>query len=207
MAPVYRPLEWVLAGRLLQRCRTAFLPQLQGCRRALLLGEGPGRFLRELVNACPDVEVTVLERSPGMIREAERLLDARHRSRVRFEVAEIRNWNPPESTYDLIATHFFLDCFCQSEVAQIVERVSQGATSEAHWVVADFQVPRRGWRRARARLIHRAMYAFFRATTDLTGDRVTAPDPYLRSAGFRAAGRLHFSLGLLYAALWRRSAR
>lgn len=205
LAPVYRPLEWVLAGRLLQQCRTAFLPQLQGCRRALLLGEGPGRFLGELISACPDLEVTVLERSPGMIREAERVLAPGQRERVRFEAVEIRNWRPASAPYDLVASHFFLDCFQAQDVARIIERVARATSPHAHWLVSDFRMPRRGWRRIRARLIHGIMYAFFRSATDVSARQVTPPDSYLRAAGFRVQGRQHFNFGLLYAAWWRRN--
>jgi ubiquinone/menaquinone biosynthesis C-methylase UbiE len=205
LAPVYRPLEWVLAGRLLQQCRTTFLPQLQGCRRALLLGEGPGRFLGELVTACPDLEVTVLERSPGMIREAERVLGPEQRDRVRFEAVEIRNWRPASAPYDLVASHFFLDCFQPQDVARIVDRVARATSSQAHWLVSDFRVPRRGWRRTRARLIHGVMYAFFRTATDVSACEVTPPDAYLHQAGFRVQGRRYYNLGLLYSAWWRRT--
>lgn len=206
LAPVYRPLEWVLAGRLLQRSRTAFLPQLQGCRRALLLGEGPGRFLEELVAACPDLEVTVLERSPGMIREAERILAPEQRDRVRFEAVEIQNWCPASAPYDVVASHFFLDCFQPPEVARIVERVAGATSPQAHWLVSDFRVPRRGWRRLRAQWIHGIMYAFFRTATDVSARKVTPPDPYLRQAGFRVYGWQHFNCGLIYSAWWRRKA-
>jgi hypothetical protein len=45
LAPYYRNLEFALAGGLPQRCRTAFLAAAADSRRAVLLGNGPGRFL------------------------------------------------------------------------------------------------------------------------------------------------------------------
>lgn len=58
-APYYRALELVTAVGMLQRCRTAFLAETQGCRRALLLGEGPGPFLAALLRTNPDVDLTL----------------------------------------------------------------------------------------------------------------------------------------------------
>ena len=58
LAPIYRPLEAVLAGGVLQLCRTSFLAESVDRRRALILGEGPGRFLVELLRINPSIEVT-----------------------------------------------------------------------------------------------------------------------------------------------------
>lgn len=65
-------MELISAGGILQRCRTAFLAETAGCQRALLLGEGPGRFLVELLRVNPRVEVTCVEQSSRMIVEARR---------------------------------------------------------------------------------------------------------------------------------------
>jgi hypothetical protein len=53
LAPYYRALELVLAGKVMQQCRTAYLDQTTGVKRALLLGEGPGRYLVELLQVNP----------------------------------------------------------------------------------------------------------------------------------------------------------
>src|ERR1041385_77794 len=49
LAPHYLWMEWLLAGRKLQRCRTAFLDEARAARDILLLGEGNGRFLQALL--------------------------------------------------------------------------------------------------------------------------------------------------------------
>jgi hypothetical protein len=48
LAAHYRWMEWLLAGRKLQRCREAFLGSIPPPTRALLVGEGNGRFLTAL---------------------------------------------------------------------------------------------------------------------------------------------------------------
>src|SRR6185437_1080687 len=49
LARVYRWMEWLSFGPYLSRCRRAFLPQLRDARRALVLGDGDGRFTAALL--------------------------------------------------------------------------------------------------------------------------------------------------------------
>src|SRR5436189_4439542 len=71
-APHYRWMEAVLAGGLLQRCRTRWLTEVRGARRALLVGEGNGRMLEACAAALPDCQFTVLDQSEGMLAQAQR---------------------------------------------------------------------------------------------------------------------------------------
>lgn len=206
LAPVYRPMETLLAGRLLQRARTAFLSEAAPCRKALLLGEGPGRFLAELLRAHPHIAVTCVEQSRAMIHRARIRLESEALpvAQVRFEAADALAWSPASGEYDLVASHFFLDCFPPDGIRQLVRKVAAFTAPDARWLLADFRIPDAGWRRLRARAIHRLMYLFFRVATGLAADRLTPPDPFLRDAGFRLAGRRHFSHGLLHSDSWRK---
>ena len=208
-APIYRGMEAVTAGRIMQSCRTSFLAAAANCRRALLLGEGPGRFLVELLRAHPQLEITCVERSPRMIQVALRHLN-RHGlnpARVRFVPADALAWQPPPEKFDLVATHFFLDCFRPAELASLVAKISACTTDGAHWLLADFRVPARGWRAWRARLILSLLYAFFRLTTGLSASRLTPPDPFLETAGFRLVERRLNNFGLIHSDLWSRRLR
>lgn len=206
LAPHYRWLELVFAGRLMQRSRQAFLAQTRSCRHALLAGEGPGAFLAPLLAHNPELRATCLERSAGMIaqtrtRLARRGLDA---GRVEFVPRDAREWTPPRAAFDLVATHFFLDCFRPDELARVVRRLAGGAARGSLWLLSDFQVPAAGWRRWRARCIVGALYGFFRLATGLTASRLTPPEAPLRAAGFALLERRQWSLGLVRADLWRK---
>lgn len=208
LAPIYRPLEAVLAGGTLQQCRTSFLAAAADRQRALLLGEGPGRFLVELVRSHPLIEVTCVERSPAMIQEAKGCLrlEGMDISRIDFQQTDALNWEPSGRGFNLIVTHFFLDCFRPQELGPLVAKLASAAETKAAWLLGDFCIPERGWRRTRARLIHMAMYAFFRTTTGLAARRLTPPDPYLHAAGFRLQSRRLFNQGLIHSDLWRKTA-
>ncbi len=207
LAPYYRGMEVLSAGGILQRCRTLFLAEGASCRRVLLLGEGPGRFLVELLRANQRAEVTCVERSPRMIREALRQMkrNGLDDARTRFEQGDVLTWEPPSGTFDLIVTHFFLDCFRPNELERLVAKVAASATDQARWLLADFRLPESGWRRCRARMVLALMYAFFRCTTELSAARLTRPDDFLEAARFRLAGRRLANFGLVHSDLWLRT--
>lgn len=206
LATFYRPMEAVLAGRILQRARTSFLAEAVGRQRALVLGEGPGRFLTELLRTAPHIKVTVVEQSPGMVREAKRRIEKEglDTSRVEFLAEDALAWSPLVRRFDLIVTHFFLDCFGPEQLENLIDKLGETATEDARWLLADFCIPERGWRRLRARAIHAAMYSFFRATTRLSATRLTPPDGFLCLAGFQLVERRLFNLGLIHSDLWTR---
>jgi ubiquinone/menaquinone biosynthesis C-methylase UbiE len=204
LAPYYRSLEFVLAGGILQRCRTSFLTDVTNCQRALLLGEGPGRFLVALMRTNPRIEVVCVERSPVMIEVARRQLGKPDRRRVWFEQADVLAWQPTAAEFDLVVTNFFLDCFQREELQTLVAKVAASTTSDAYWLLADFREPETGWRRWRARLVLAMMYGFFRRATKLSAWQLTPPDGFLEMAGFRLAGRRLENFGLVHSDLWRR---
>jgi hypothetical protein len=114
-------------------------------------------------------------------------------------------WQPPRAVFDLVVTHFFLDCFRCDELQSLVTKVATSATDEARWLLADFREPEGGWQRWRARVALALMYVFFRCATGLSAARLTPPDGFLKAAGFRLAGRRLANFGLVHADLWRRA--
>jgi ubiquinone/menaquinone biosynthesis C-methylase UbiE len=206
LAPYYRGMEFVVAGGILQRCRTSFLAEAEHSRLALLLGEGPGRFLVELLRANSRVKVTCVERSRRMVEEARSKLVESELTRVRFEQVDAPEWQPPGTEFDLVVTHFFLDCFQVEELESLVMKVGMATTEDARWLLADFREPERGWRRWRARAALAMMYGFFRLATGLSAARLTPPDPFLEACGFRLAARRLANFGFVHSDLWRRTA-
>ena len=142
IAPHYRWLEPLLAGRKLQRCRVAWLGEVRACRRVLVVGEGPGRFLERAVCAMPAAEFVCVDASAAML---ERARAAVHRlgesARVNFVHASLPEWEPERADFDLIVTHFFLDCFAEPALSQVVARLASAAQPDAHWLLSDFQIP------------------------------------------------------------------
>ncbi len=200
LAPHYRWLEVVSFGPLLQWCRVALLPHMLAARRALVLGDGNGRFLAELLAANPVVVVDAVDISPAMVELARRRVG--NAGRVRFHAADARRAIFSPAGYDLIVTNFFLDCFPQQELEDLIPRLAAALEPRGRWAVADFRLPERGWPRWAGRAALAAMYAFFKLVTRLPAGRLVDPDPLLRQCGLtldREDSRLR---GFLSARLW-----
>jgi ubiquinone/menaquinone biosynthesis C-methylase UbiE len=206
LAPHYRWMEWVLAGSKLQRCRTMFLRTLPPLDHALILGEGTGRFLAELLKVQPQATVTCLDSSAGMLAQAKKTLAKQHldSSNVRFIHSNIFEWKRPCDKFDLIVTHFFFDCFRPEQIASIVRSINLSLTQEAAWLLADFRIPPSGIAKVRARLIVSAMYFFFRAATRLDAKSLANPDAILEAHRFVLKERVVAEWGLLQSDLWKR---
>jgi ubiquinone/menaquinone biosynthesis C-methylase UbiE len=204
LAPHYRWMEWVLAGPKLQRCRAAFLGSLSAPRRALIVGQGHGRFLTELLRRHPQVQCTCVDSSRPMLEAARRGLAAHglDAARVEFIHADILQWTPPRAAYDLVVTHFVLDCFRPEQLARILPSLAEAAAPEARWLLADFQEPSAGFAKWRARAILEVMYLFFRWAAALPASELTAPDSLLAQCGFKLRERRIFEWGLLHSDVW-----
>ncbi len=195
-----------MAGNLMQRCRTQHLAQCGQYRRALLVGEGTGRFLAALLEQNPESEIVCVEQSQKMIGQIRRRLAARRltENRVRFEKADFLTWRGPPASFDLIATHFFLDCFDSDQLDLIIEKFGRLAAPGANWLVSDFQIPAAGWRRWRAQMIVAALYQFFRVTANLTATELIPPDQWIERAGFMRRETAAFSFGLIHSDRWEK---
>jgi ubiquinone/menaquinone biosynthesis C-methylase UbiE len=208
IAPAYRTLETIAFGGGLQRARVACLGEIGTPRRALIVGEGNGRFLCELLRRHSNVAVDCVDASERMLELARRRSQRRspaRATRIRFLQQDITSWMPSEASYDLIVTHFFLDCFSGNRIAEVVKRLSRSATPSATWLLADFCLPE-GFPRIRASLWLAAMYRFFRFTAGIEAAKLEDPSPFLRNAGFALASQHLSRRGMVKSELWRRIA-
>jgi SAM-dependent methyltransferase len=194
MAPHYWWIERLGMGRTLERRRLWFLPELTHARRALVLGDGDGRFLGELLRRNPVVHADYVDLSRRMLELARNKSGG---ERVNYYRADARTLEFPRDEYDLIATHFFFDCFDASELDALIGRIADTAKPGARWVVSEFcasSFP--------ARLVVSALYLFFRITTGLKTSRLTDHRPILETHGFRLKSARPSRGGLVVSELW-----
>jgi SAM-dependent methyltransferase len=164
---VYRWMEWLSFGPFLSRCRCAFLDRLIDRRRALVLGDGDGRFTARLLAHNPAVLVDAADGSPAMLSELTRRAGP-HRGRIQIHVADIRAWVPPAPAYDLVVTHFFLDCLAPDEVESLARRLRSQLRPDAAWIVSEFNLPANRFGRFIARPLIALLYRAFGLLTGLT---------------------------------------
>lgn len=204
LAPFYQAMEWIAAGRKLQSCRMAFVGKIPAPNSVLLAGEGHGRFLPECLKRFPDARIMVVDSSRVMLEIARKKLENDCLERVEFIHADLERWQAPIGRFDLIVTHFFLDCFPFQSVAGIVRKLAEAAAPEAEWLLADFQIANGRFSRLRSRWILSLLYGFFRISCQLKARSLTPPDPFLKAAGFVMMDRREFDWGLLKSEWWRR---
>jgi SAM-dependent methyltransferase len=208
LARSYRWLEYFTYGRALERCRRTMLPHVAHARKALVIGDGDGRFLTTLVLCNQALALDAIDLSLKMIEVAGQRLDLSHcpnRSRIKLQHGDIRTAAPPGDCYDLIATHFFFDIFPTNELKCVIDRVAGWTARDALWIVSEFDLPNSGWKRAKAQLWLRTMYAFFRLTTNLRNQQLPCWRPLLREAGFIKQKQVRFNDGFIVSELWRRA--
>lgn len=208
IARPYRWLEYLTLGKTLERCRFHYLPQLLGRRRALVLGDGDGRFTARLLAQNPAMKADAIDISPAMLallrgRCAATIPDALSRLEThQTDALSFHFESAAGESYDLVVTHFFLDCLSQSSVEALVEHIASTLAPDALWLISDFRIPS-GPMRIPARVYVRSLYFAFRI---LTGLRITRlPDhaaPLLR-AGFTCKAERRLLAGLLSTELWQ----
>ncbi len=207
VAPWYRTLETIAFCNALQRARIACLDEIGSPRRALILGEGNGRFLAAILQSHPLVRIDCVDDSERMLDLARRHVQETNPdaiSRVAFIRDDVSSWTPNDR-YDLIVTHFFLDCFSTRQVGLVVAKLAQAAAPNAIWLLADFRIPKAGFARVQARAWLAVMYLFFRSAAGIEAQELVDPSPFLRVEGFTLAQQHLFRLGMLKSELWRRA--
>jgi SAM-dependent methyltransferase len=201
VARIYRFAEYLALGPLLQRTRTHFLPELSPRHRALVLGDGDGRFLARLLARQPNLLATAVDTSANMLHLLRRRCQPYADRLETLQASALTT--PPRPGTDLIVTHFFLDCLTQPEVQTLTSQIAAHTAPGTLWLLSDFAIPRRSILGPLAALYIRFLYLAFRV---LTGLRVThLPDPQtaLASAGFARLARHELLYGILYTEIWQ----
>ena len=204
LARFYAPLEHLVFGTALMRTRIALLDALPKLEHALILGEGDGRFLYTFLQKQPGCRVTCVEQSARMVERARGRLEPAQAERVTFLVQDALTFTPEAHKYDAVIALFFLDCFTEETLGHLIPKLLNGLRPGGVWYYADFQLPGRGWRRMRGKLLLNAMHLFFRLTTRLEPRQLADPKPLFRRVGLVLRRQRELDFGLLTAHLYER---
>jgi ubiquinone/menaquinone biosynthesis C-methylase UbiE len=199
----YRWLEAVTFGSTLQQARTRWIETIPPPERALILGEGDGRFLSELLRVHPNVVVDCVDASGRMLDLArKRLVKVVPRAEVNFVREDVLTW-APSGSYDLLVVNFFLDCFPRPELMTVIRKLVDVASGGAYLFFADFSIPKKLIARTHAKIWLAIMYGFFRATTGIAAKRLIDPTSEFEINGFTCLNRAHWRFGLVKSELWQ----
>jgi len=202
IARPYWLLEYITLGRALERTREHFLSALKDAKNALVLGDGDGRFLAKLLEENPQLRATAVDTSVTMLHLLGRRCE-RYADRLQIQRADVRRSLPHGvEPYDLVVTHFFLDCLTSDELRLLVQRVKSLLAPCALWVVSDFRIPK-GVLRLPAWLFVGGLYLCFRALTGLRTTHLPNHAAVMTNAGFVRIDRRFLLGGVLTTEIWR----
>jgi SAM-dependent methyltransferase len=206
IAKWYRWLEYLVFGRALERRRREYLSEVTNARSVLILGDGDGRFTAEFFDRNREALVDSIDLSPRMLALARQRI-GEHQSnamRLHFREGDARTIELRRK-YDLIVSHFFLDCLVDRDLELLVARISDTAYPQARWLVSEFCLPDSGIRRFAASLLIKMMYGFFRFATGLKASGLPDYPTVFAMHGFRRVRDTSAAGGLLVSELWQRS--
>jgi len=205
IAPIYAFGERVCFLGALEKRREEYLLRLRYARRAIVFGDGDGRFTAALLRSNKAVKVAYVDKSKGMMEQAWKRISRLGREalqRVEFCCSDALDCFPGEPCFDLVVTHFFLDCLSDQEVMDFTRNISQGAAPGALWIVSEFRRAEDGWARIWTGVIIRGLYGLFRLTTGLRITEVPDYSRIFRLNGFARTARRTALQGLLVSELW-----
>lgn len=201
LAHVYRWMELLSFGPWLQQCRCMFLNSLSHCRRGLVIGDGDGRFTAGLLRANPHIHVDAVDASPAMLHELLRRVGP-HANRVSTRCMDARQLQPANPPYDLVATHFFLDCLTTAEILSLATTLRAALAPSAQWLVSEFAIPSGLFGRMFALPLIRTLYFAFSVLTGLSVRSLPDYRSALRQSGFEPIAQRKLLGGLLVSEIW-----
>lgn len=209
LAHIYRWMEYFSFGPMLARCRFRFLDRCVAAHNALMLGDGDGRFTARLMAVNHTVRVEAIDCSSAMLRQLARgvrrnVFDAE----ARLETCQVDFTRfVPHGTYDLIVSHFSLDCLTSQQIENLAERLRPHLAPNATWIISEFAIPQTSWRRIAGRLLVRTLYIAFRWMTQLRVRQIPDYSRILAGHGFQRREQACHLGGLLTAEVWERDSK
>ena len=201
LAPFYDTLGAIAFNGNLHRSQAHLLahypPQLD---RVLIIGGGTGKFLIELLKKVTVNKLIYLDVSPGMIRQAQKKVAKIFPQQTSIEFICGSLQDIPELEYDLIITHYFLDCFPEKEFIETSQVLKGKLAIDGYWSMVDFCTTHSASRSKK--MVVKALYKFFQLTCRLNCQDLANFDPWFEQ-NLEVIEQQNFCRGLLKASLYK----
>ena len=199
VAPFYPLLEKAAFGDGLTEARQASLCPVVLAERALLIGEGNGRFLAACVEEKIGGSITVVDSSERMLSLARsRIRESALQTNVELIHADFCEWSPSEPHFDVIVTHFFLDLFRPESQRRLIEKITALSTVNTIWMNVDYRPVIHS---RLHRVIEWLQYRFDRLLSGIEADRHYDSAPIIKKFGWEIREERSFCNGTIYSQL------
>lgn len=175
LAPWYDLLLKLPPGNSIKKSQYHFIDQLPYCEKVLIIGEGTGSFLKEILLRKKAGKVWVVDSSPMMARVAKKKLHdlpESEKAKVSFITSSFQEFFLDQK-FDLIVTNFFLDLFTEQSVRTMGWKIRGILGSNGIWYFTDFHSQysdlKYGWLKKKYISF---LYFFFRKVTGIEGRRL-----------------------------------
>ena len=208
LASSYSFWEYLLLGRQLQRCSQTNIGEFASASKALLLGDGNGRFSTHLLTQFPEIQITSIDSSSSMLKQAKKWRgNARTKEdRIHNIQQNILECSVNHASFDVVVAQFFFDGFEQAQLELIAEKISGGLKPNGKLLVSEFHIPtdtRIGnWR---ARVTLRLLYSIFGLLTGLKPRRLADYQTVLSNSGFKMEKSVFLSQKTLVSQVFRKT--
>jgi len=202
---IYQLLETLVFTNNLHKARIAHIDQLKDAQTILILGEGDGRFLKELLELNPNCNVDCLDKSAAMLLATQKRLTKQNiaTTNINFIHADALSHIYKQDSYDAIVSLFFLDNFTSSQLEGLIPQLVSSLKQDGKWFMADFQQPQKGIMKYLGHGLLWGMYHFFRWQTDISARALVNPKPFLAKEMAVTFSKYYFA-SLLYSEVWSR---
>ena len=164
LSPMYNKISQAFFGKSLINSQKYFIPNLKKAKSVLILGGGTGEILADLMKFQISEYYYYLDISQGMIDRSEKLISEKfieNINQVRFDCGSYQNISvhPP---FDLVITPYFLDCFKEKEVENVINLLHSKLADGGEWLFVDFNVSNKSFiSKISSYLIIKFLYLFF----------------------------------------------
>ncbi|MCH6255820.1 class I SAM-dependent methyltransferase [Puniceicoccaceae bacterium K14] len=170
IAPSYSFFEKFVFGNALQKARSFGLKSInREITRALLVGDGNGRFAVKLMKAFPNCQVVSVDSSPRMLELSIIRINkepAVNPANFTSITQDIRGIEFPENDFDFIGLHFILDCFSTKDCNALLRSANGWLNPLGFLSYADFEIPPKQPMRFISRSFIAFLYAAFKVTSN-----------------------------------------
>ncbi len=195
IAPIYDQLAKLVFGVQLDVAQQAFLNEINPKDRVLIVGGGRGKILEWLPRDF-GLQIDYVELSKKMLQQANARSSAGND--VTFKHQDIHG---VQGHYDIIITNFFLDCFSDFTLENVLLHLKNQLNHNGKFLVTDFY-PKES---AQNRFLLSAMHRFFRMTVGLEAQGLTDIHEKVKGANLSPIKMEFFNSGTVFSAVYQRT--
>ena len=189
VAPFYDILAHLVFGNNLIKSQIHFLSKIKRTDEVLILGGGTGELL-ESIPQCKSV--SFLDLSEKMIVRAKNRMS---KNPIDFICADFLT-HDFHSKYDVIICPFFLDCFNESNLKEVISKIKNLLKDNGRLIVTDFQKTNDN------RFFLNLMHYFFRVSTSLEAETLKNIHREVELRGFIRLELKYFYRNMIFSRLY-----